>query len=198
MSDTPQGEGWWQASDGKFYAPEQHPDYVPPAPPPPPPTAAPPAPQVVPPPPGAIPPAPSTPGSGRKIWPWVLLGVLVLFVGGCGVLIVAIGTAVDDVDDRNREALAQTSCRVVGIDFADDVKVELTVENSTSKRSDFWVDYEVLDGNGTFLGDGFAVLGNVPAGQTFTEEHFTIVPAPGGSVAGVTCRPIDVSRFASN
>jgi hypothetical protein len=31
MSDTSQGEGWWQASDGKWYAPEQHPDYQPPA-----------------------------------------------------------------------------------------------------------------------------------------------------------------------
>lgn len=30
MSDTSQGEGWWVASDGKWYAPEQHPDYVPP------------------------------------------------------------------------------------------------------------------------------------------------------------------------
>jgi|GEM_PF-1181926 len=33
MSDTSQGEGWWVASDGKWYAPEQHPDYVAPAPP---------------------------------------------------------------------------------------------------------------------------------------------------------------------
>ncbi|MCX7619639.1 MAG: hypothetical protein N2037_02200 [Acidimicrobiales bacterium] len=28
MSDTPQGHGWWQASDGKWYPPEQHPDYT--------------------------------------------------------------------------------------------------------------------------------------------------------------------------
>ena len=35
MSDTPLGDGWWQASDGKFYAPEQHPDYKPLPPPPP-------------------------------------------------------------------------------------------------------------------------------------------------------------------
>ena len=41
MSDTSQGDGWWQASDGKWYAPEQHPDYKP-APPPPPPDAPPP------------------------------------------------------------------------------------------------------------------------------------------------------------
>ena len=28
MSDTQQGAGWWQASDGKWYAPELHPNYV--------------------------------------------------------------------------------------------------------------------------------------------------------------------------
>ena len=26
MSDTSQGSGWWQASDGKWYGPELHPD----------------------------------------------------------------------------------------------------------------------------------------------------------------------------
>ena len=40
MSDTSQGEGWWQASDQKWYPPETHPDYLqsqppPPVPPPP-------------------------------------------------------------------------------------------------------------------------------------------------------------------
>ena len=28
MSDTPQDDGWWQASDGKWYPPNMHPDYV--------------------------------------------------------------------------------------------------------------------------------------------------------------------------
>jgi hypothetical protein len=36
MSDTSQGQNWWQASDGKWYPPETHPDYVVPLPPPPP------------------------------------------------------------------------------------------------------------------------------------------------------------------
>jgi hypothetical protein len=35
MSDVSQGPGWWRASDGKWYAPEQHPNYRPPPPPPP-------------------------------------------------------------------------------------------------------------------------------------------------------------------
>jgi len=29
MSDTSQGPGWWQASDGSWYSPEQHPDFAP-------------------------------------------------------------------------------------------------------------------------------------------------------------------------
>jgi prepilin-type processing-associated H-X9-DG protein len=32
VSDTAQGRGWWQASDGKWYSPEQHPSYAPPPP----------------------------------------------------------------------------------------------------------------------------------------------------------------------
>ena len=46
MSDTAQGPGWWQASDGKWYSPELHPNYLPP-PPPPPAVVAPPVPQTV-------------------------------------------------------------------------------------------------------------------------------------------------------
>ena len=33
MSDRSQGEGWWQASDDKWYPPESHPDHRPNAPP---------------------------------------------------------------------------------------------------------------------------------------------------------------------
>jgi len=43
MSDTSQGPGWWLASDGRWYPPEQHPGYTPVPPPVPP---SPPAPTV--------------------------------------------------------------------------------------------------------------------------------------------------------
>ncbi len=33
MSDFARGPGWWQASDGRWYEPELHPNYRPPAPP---------------------------------------------------------------------------------------------------------------------------------------------------------------------
>lgn len=64
MSDASQGTGWWQASDGKWYPPELHPDpQAPPPPPPPPATFAPPpplsaAPSPWPPAPPGPPPAP--------------------------------------------------------------------------------------------------------------------------------------------
>ncbi len=32
MSDVSQGPGWWLASDGRWYPPEQHPNYTPPPP----------------------------------------------------------------------------------------------------------------------------------------------------------------------
>lgn len=35
MSDTPSTPDWWQASDGKWYSPEAHPDFRPAVPPPP-------------------------------------------------------------------------------------------------------------------------------------------------------------------
>ncbi len=39
MTDAPQGPGWWQASDGRFYPPEQHPNANPTQPVPPVPSA---------------------------------------------------------------------------------------------------------------------------------------------------------------
>jgi predicted nucleic acid-binding Zn ribbon protein len=33
VSNTPQGPGWWQASDGRWYEPHLHPQYRPPPPP---------------------------------------------------------------------------------------------------------------------------------------------------------------------
>ncbi len=41
MTDVPQGDGWWQASDGQWYPPEQHPDHREPAAPIPTPTPTP-------------------------------------------------------------------------------------------------------------------------------------------------------------
>jgi hypothetical protein len=84
MSDASQGPGWWQATDGKWYAPETHPNYQPPPPLPPP---LPPPPQVVAPP-GmpatqgeSVPPGGPTPAkskTGRNVA--IAAGVIVLVI----------------------------------------------------------------------------------------------------------------------
>lgn len=92
MSDQSQGPGWWVASDGKWYAPELHPDAVA-APAPPPPRPAPPtgpsttgaaysAPSGSPPPGGAFAgPTPAPTASGRRVWPWLLAVGIIAIIG---------------------------------------------------------------------------------------------------------------------
>lgn len=111
MSDQSQGTDWWQASDGKWYPPETHPDYVAPAPPPPPAPPAPPAPTAPPvvqrplspqappavpgpqygaPPPVASPPSlprPSTTPGGPSTGPFAGKSTAQLIVLGCAAVI---------------------------------------------------------------------------------------------------------------
>ena len=87
MSDTSQGQGWWIASDGKWYPPQPGASVA--APPPP---GMPPAPM-------AQPPAKATKKIYKRVWFWLLMGVVVLF-GGC-IAIVAGGTkAVNDANNQ--------------------------------------------------------------------------------------------------
>jgi hypothetical protein len=66
LSDVSQGPGWWQASDGKWYAPEQHPNYQPPPPSP----ATAPAPVAAPPPaPAPVAVAPQLRGASAPLGP---------------------------------------------------------------------------------------------------------------------------------
>jgi hypothetical protein len=90
MSDSSQGPGWWQASDGRWYPPQSHPTQQAAPPPAAPPQAVPPA--------YVGPLAPATYGtpvaatkkSGMPGWAKVVLilgGILVLLVGGCTVAV---------------------------------------------------------------------------------------------------------------
>lgn len=91
MSDSSQGEGWWVASDGRWYPPEQHPDAGPARPAPAAPAAA--STSVTP----VAPAAPATPAGpvpdgaphGRRRSPVLLIGVLAV-----AVLVVVVGVVV--------------------------------------------------------------------------------------------------------
>jgi hypothetical protein len=79
MSDSSQGPGWWQASDGRWYPPQSHPTQ--PAAPPPPTYGAPPAVAY-----GApVAKKPGMPGWAKVVL--ILGGILVLLVGGCTVAV---------------------------------------------------------------------------------------------------------------
>jgi hypothetical protein len=77
MSDTSQGPGWWQASDGRWYAPEQAPALEP----------TPPVPQAT----VSVPSATSTAGGS---WASLSGPVKALIVGGTVLVVVIVGAAI--------------------------------------------------------------------------------------------------------
>ena len=105
MSDTGQGLGWWQASDGKWYPPETHPAAPPPAAPlptMPAPTVPPPTAPGTYPMPGAA--APAAPRSGMSgCAKALIIGGIVAAVSVVGVivlLVVVVGRGVDEVSRK--------------------------------------------------------------------------------------------------
>jgi len=80
MSLTSQGQGWWQANDGLWYAPQQAPG------------AAPPPPQYV------QGPKPKKKLTHRPLF-WIGLVILV-FLGGCIGIVATVSTAVHHVDTQ--------------------------------------------------------------------------------------------------
>lgn len=105
MSDTPGGPDWWQASDGKWYPPETHPNYSPPPLPPPAAPAMTGSPSTAPPPVTATSPVivPSNPWWKR--WWAFAIGVLVV-IGA--VAAVAGGGGDDDAADTLTPTAAES------------------------------------------------------------------------------------------
>lgn len=83
MSDAPLGPGWWQAGDGKWYAPQPYPQQAPPGWQPQPGWPGPPG--------GYIPP------KKRKAWPWVVGSISVFLVL---VVIVAVAAPPPEKDNK--------------------------------------------------------------------------------------------------
>jgi hypothetical protein len=169
MSDTSQGEGWWQASDGKWYAPEQHPDYQPPAQPtqPTPPTQAMPMPptQAMPmPPPGAPPgtpggPPPGAPGTtgGSSNAKWIIGGAVALVI----IVIAAFLLLRDNGSKNNVSAASDTS---QSSDKSDTSSSSSKSTSSSSSKN--FVDPTTVEGN-------LLTAADFPAGGGFTDAQFT-------------------------
>lgn len=127
MSDQAQGPGWWVASDGKWYPPERHPDYVAPAPPQPMPPAGPPMgqqqPQVI------------VQKKRGCLW-WIGLGVAALVVIG---IIGAIASSSEDKAEPRRTVTTEPSDQPAGVpadEPADEPDAPLeTVAQANARKS---------------------------------------------------------------
>lgn len=219
MSDTPAGPGWWEASDGKWYAPELHPDRRPPPPPEeslpadgPPPggdlsgLGPPPAEQWVsaaPLPPGGGPPLryPETQGrsGGRstgKVLALVLGGLFLLLAGGCGVLVWVLRDEIADAAVDFSDAVVvyePAACAVTGTDAANDYEIEASlVAVEAPVTSHFRLDLEVSADDGV-LGITEAVLRDVEPGEERTEDVFNTISAS-EPIGAVTCQVVRIVR----
>jgi hypothetical protein len=81
MSDVSMGEGWWRASDAKWYPPETHPDYVEPVVPPPDIATGPPPQQAVAPDVTAAPTQVEDAASSRLPWSVIVVGGALVVIG---------------------------------------------------------------------------------------------------------------------
>jgi hypothetical protein len=203
MSDVSQGPGWWQASDGKWYPPQQAPTAAPP--PPPPAYGPPPAPQW-----GGPPPAKKGGGKGCLI---ALAIVGVIAVIGIIATVVLVLVAKDEVDDRVTIDEDKGITTFSGNDEhppADDVKIgecgpasgtnymraTVDVRNHSSEASNYiiTVAFESKDG-GSQLATSTTGVNALGPDQTTTQEANSFQEAPGGQE--FSCRLTQVERFAS-
>ena len=188
MSDAPQGPGWWQASDGKFYPPQP-----PTSPPPPPPSQIP-----------AGYPVQASPQQGMSgcLKAALIVGglLLVLGLGSCIALALAadevaenIDDAVDDIEeDDAREArdVGEPDCRVGESGF---MEAELTVTNNSSERSNYIIDVTFESPDGTQLETAVLFVNDLEPDQSTTDTASSLTEASGE----FTCRVVDLERFSA-
>lgn len=204
MSDQPQGTGWWQASDGKWYPPSQAPQ--PPTAPPPPPTGPSPAgpPMGVPQPGMAYPAGTFPPGyaprrqgmSGCAKAALVVLVLGLLLGGGCVVALLVWGDdIVDNVEQsrvNGRRDTTIATCEVADDGFA---IAEVRFRNSSSGRSNYSATIEFTVGGGRVGLEPVTVFASdVAPGETVVRTARSLAAAGDDDV---DCRLAEAIRFSA-
>lgn len=171
MSDQSQGHGWWMASDGKWYPPEQS---------------------------THLPPPPASPNrqAMNGCLKAALIAGAVVFVlgGGCAALL---SNAADDVSEDLAEEDADklddariTKCAVDDLGYMA-ATVEITNNSSERSNYDVTVSYTSPDGSEQYAtGDAFAQA--LAPGQKRLEAAQSLKDAPGK----FKCEITDVFRFS--
>ena len=182
MSDQSQGPGWWQASDGKWYSPETHPDYV--APPPPPP--------------------PEPPGQPRRRRrQWSIAGAVLLVLVGAAVAGALLGddddgdekaeTSAEEPDDRDRTTPTQRERRTTTTRAPREPRNDLTAEaGQTSGTDSIGTRYTsagalVTNPNTTWAAYDVSVVFNLvgPGGEVLDTETARVPYIPPGATVPV-------------
>ena len=183
MSDVSQGPGWWIASDGKWYPPEQAPQAPQPAPAVPVvpvvPTATPPPVgsdrplgpgwwqatdgRWYPPQPGAYPPGPGPYGTEpkkpvyKRAWFWILI-VLAVIISGCSALVFGAGVAVDHAAHVNHTVVYS----VTGTGQANDITYA-TLQEGTGQSGEAQLTNVSLPWSKTITASGLITAFDVTA-----------------------------------
>ena len=171
MSDGSQGAGWWQASDGKWYAPQQQP-----APPPPP---------------GNMKPRRRR-GRGCLISLLAAFGLLVIII--IVVAVAASSSSKPGGGTTAHPASADVSISSCGSDPTLGIpQAKGTILNHSSGKSNYTFTVSFLNAAGTVVAQGGGIENDIAAGQSAT---FTVT---GDSQAKgqITCKIVDVTRFAA-
>ena len=190
MSDTPQGPGWWQASDNKWYPPDTAP--------------------------GAPPPSYGPPASGgqsggtsRTVWIVLLsiLGVLVLACGGCGLVVFfsarEVANEVEELADELEldftsgvPATGPASCTVTDVNSSGTYDVEVRITNESGIDSHYRIAYDLSGPDDLFLGTDVSIIGSVPAGDEVRDTNLAFL---GGETApsDITCTITEALRIPS-
>lgn len=186
MSDSSQGPGWWQASDGRWYPPQ----------------------------PANLAPTPPPANKSNKGCLTALAIVGVLAVLGIIAVVVLIAVAADEAEEAvDRVRVSEEGVRsfsgnetnppaedVVVTECATDelgyMVARGTVTNHSSEASDYFIEvaFESED-EATQLATGNASLSSIGPGQDAPLEANSFTEAPGELLS---CRVTEVNRFASN
>ncbi len=187
MSYGPEGPGWWQASDGRWYPPQdqgyaQQPAYgygsggwQ-----------------------GQPGPAPAKSRNGCLTAFLVVLALGVLGAVGACVAVVALADDVaDEVSDDITEGQADEQDDVgeptCGTDDVGDLEAVVDVTNDSSERSNYMITVAFSGEDGNQIDTGTGSVTALEPGQSTQATISTFTDAPAGSV---TCKVTDVQRFS--
>jgi len=186
MSDNQQGPAWWQASDGKWYPPESHPN------------------AAVAPPSSASTPAPAqtvviNKGPGcMKIGLIVFAILAVLGIGLVGCLALVADEVSEEIDKATGEAapedyeLVEAECSIDEFNMA---KASGSIKNTSGEAQGFQLTVRFELGDGSLLGESPVFTDTIAVNQSQAWDAIVLDQAPDGATVDCQVSKIEYTIF---